>query len=187
VWEAWNGDTWARCELDQDETGGLQAFIPLAFHSDGNGMKNLPPPTAADDLRTLAVSRLMLDNVPHIKAYWVSMTPKIAQVGLRMGADDIDGTIIHETIYHAAGSGSPQGLTEAELIRLIREAGRVPVERDTLYNVVREHPRVAVPEAARPAAFRTRDVAGPPLGEDLPQIQGFPEGRPHRLVAVRRA
>jgi aminodeoxyfutalosine synthase len=132
----------------QDETRGLQAFIPLAFHPDGNGMKNLPAPTAIDDLRTLAVSRLMLDNVPHIKAYWVSMTPKIAQVGLRFGADDIDGTIVHETIYHAAGSRSPQGLTEAELVRLIREAGRIPIERDTLYNVVREHARAAMPESA---------------------------------------
>ncbi|WP_394831971.1 aminofutalosine synthase MqnE [Pendulispora rubella] len=132
----------------QDETGGMQAFIPLAFHPDGNGMKNLPAPTAVDDLRTLAVSRLVLDNVPHIKAYWVSMTPKIAQLGLRFGADDIDGTIVHETIYHAAGSRSPQGLSYNELVRLIREAGRIPVERDTLYNVVREHPKSALPEHA---------------------------------------
>ena len=132
----------------QDETKGLQAFIPLAFHPDGNGMKNLPAPTAVDDLRTIAVSRLLLDNVPHIKAYWVSMTPKIAQVALRFGADDVDGTIVHETIYHAAGSRSPQGLTEAELVRLIREAGRAPVLRDTLYNVVREYPKSAAPEAA---------------------------------------
>jgi aminodeoxyfutalosine synthase len=132
----------------QDETRGLQAFIPLAFHPDGNGMKNLPAPTAVDDLRTIAVSRLMLDNVDHIKAYWVSSGPDVAQIALRFGADDLDGTIVHETIYHAAGSGVPQGLREDELIRLIREAGRVPIERDTLYNVVREHPRVALPESA---------------------------------------
>ena len=132
----------------QDETGGLQAFIPLAFHPDGNGMKNLPAPTAFDDLRTLAVSRLMLDNVPHIKAYWVALTPKVAQVGLSFGADDIDGTIVHETIYHAAGSPSPQGLRYDDLVRLIREAGRVPIERDTLYNVVREMTPSAVPEAS---------------------------------------
>jgi aminodeoxyfutalosine synthase len=132
----------------QDETEGMQAFIPLAFHPDGNGMKNLPAPTGVDDLRTIAVSRLILDNVPHIKAYWVSSTPKIAQVALRFGADDIDGTIVHETIYHAAGSRSPQGLTYDDLVRLIREAGRIPVERDTLYNVVREHARAAVPEGA---------------------------------------
>jgi aminodeoxyfutalosine synthase len=132
----------------QDETRGLQAFIPLAFHPDGNGMKNLPAPTAVDDLRTIAVSRLLLDNVDHIKAYWVSSGPDVAQIALRFGADDLDGTIVHETIYHAAGSRVPQGLREGELIRLIREAGRIPVERDTLYNVVREHPREALPEAA---------------------------------------
>jgi aminodeoxyfutalosine synthase len=132
----------------QDETGGLQAFIPLAFHPDGNGMKNLPAPTAADDLRTLAVSRLLLDNVAHIKAFWVSLTPDVAQIALRFGADDIDGTIIHETIYKAAGTRSPSGLSYDELVRLIREAGRTPVERDTFYNVVRELPRAVMPEAA---------------------------------------
>jgi aminodeoxyfutalosine synthase len=132
----------------QDESGGLQAFIPLAFHPDGNGMRNLPAPTAVDALRTVAVSRLLLDNVPHVKAYWVSMTPEVAQVALRFGADDIDGTIVHETIYKAAGSRSPGGLTVEQLVRLIHEAGRVPVERDTFYNVVREYPRAALPEAA---------------------------------------
>lgn len=137
-----------RLRAFQDETGGFQAFIPLAFHPDGNGMKNLPAPTAMDDLRTVAVSRLVLDNFDHIKAYWVSMTPKIAQVALAFGADDLDGTIVHETIYKAAGSRSPDGLAVAELVRLIREAGRRPVERDTLYNVVREHEKSALPEAA---------------------------------------
>jgi aminodeoxyfutalosine synthase len=132
----------------QDETGGLQAFIPLAFHPDGNGMRNLPAPTAVDALRTVAVSRLLLDNVPHVKAYWVSMTPEVAQIALRFGADDLDGTIVHETIYKAAGSRSPAGLTVEQLVRLIREAGRVPVERDTLYNVIKEYPRAIVSEAA---------------------------------------
>src|SRR5208282_3633191 len=132
----------------QDETRGMQAFIPLAFHPDGNGMKNLPPPTAVDALRTVAVSRLFLDNVPHIKAYWVSMTPEVAQIALRFGADDLDGTIVHETIYRAAGSRSPSGLTVEHLVRLIQEAGRTPVERDTFYNVVREYPRAAFPEGA---------------------------------------
>jgi aminodeoxyfutalosine synthase len=134
----------------------LQAVIPLAFHPDGNGMKQLPAPTGIDDLRTIAVSRLLLDNVPHIKAYWVSMTPKIAQVALRFGADDLDGTVVHETIYGAAGSTSPSALTEAQLVRLIREAGRTPVERDTLYNVVREHASAALPEAA----FSVRERKG---------------------------
>ena len=132
----------------QDETGGLQAFIPLAFHPDGNGMRNLPAPTAIDALRTVAVSRLLLDNVPHVKAYWVSMTPEVAQIALRFGADDLDGTIVHETIYRAAGSRSPSGLTVDHLVRLIQEAGRIPVERDTFYQVVREYARAAFPEAA---------------------------------------
>ncbi|HEY4013541.1 MAG TPA: aminofutalosine synthase MqnE [Polyangiaceae bacterium] len=132
----------------EDEQPGFQAFIPLAFHPDGNGMKNLPAPTAVDALRTVAVSRLLLDNVPHVKAYWVSMTPEVAQIALRFGADDIDGTIVHETIYRAAGSRSPSGLTSEELVRLIQEAGRLPVERDTLYNVVKEHPRAVMPESA---------------------------------------
>jgi aminodeoxyfutalosine synthase len=131
-----------------DETGGLQAFIPLAFHPDGNGMRNLPAPTAVDALRTTAVSRLVLDNVPHLKAYWVSMTPEVAQIALSFGADDVDGTIVHETIYRAAGSRSPGALTVEQLVRLIQEAGRMPVERDTFYNVVRRYPRASLPEAA---------------------------------------
>jgi aminodeoxyfutalosine synthase len=132
----------------QDETKGFQAFIPLAFHPDGNGMKNLPAPTAIDDLRTLAVSRLLLDNVDHIKAYWVSLTPDVAQIALRFGADDIDGTIVHETIYKAAGTRSPGALAYNDLVRLIREAGRTPIERDTFYNVLREHPKAVAPEAS---------------------------------------
>jgi len=148
----------------QDETKGLQAFIPLAFHPDGNGMKNLPAPTAVDDLRTIAISRLLLDNVDHIKAYWVSLTPDVAQIALRFGADDIDGTIVHETIYKAAGSSSPGALGYDELVRLIREAGRIPVERDTLYNVVREHARAEVPEAALKPRERVRPR--------LPVVQG---------------
>jgi len=145
----------------QDETRGLQAFIPLAFHPDGNGMKNMPAPTAVDDLKTIAVSRLLLDNVDHIKGYWVSLTPDVAQVALRFGADDIDGTIVHETIYKAAGTRSPGALGYDELVRLIREAGRVPVERDTLYNVVRELPRAAVPEAALKPRERVRPTRLP--------------------------
>ena len=142
----------------QHETNGFQAFIPLAFHPDGNGMKNLPAPTAVDDLRTIAVSRLMLDNVDHIKAYWVSLTPDVAQIALRFGADDIDGTIVHETIYKAAGTRSPGALRYDELVRLIREAGRTPIERDTLYNVVREHPKARVPEASMKVRDRKRGL-----------------------------
>ncbi len=141
-------DHMIRVREQQDRSGGFQAFIPLAFHSDGNGMRNLPGPTGVDDLRTIAVSRLMLDNVDHIKAYWVSSTPKIAQVALRFGADDVDGTIIHETIYHAAGSSSPQGLAQEDLIRMIQEAGMRPVLRDTFYRVIKEYPRAIKPEAS---------------------------------------
>lgn len=132
----------------QDETRGFQCFIPLAFHNENNGLQRLPEPTAVDDLKTLAVSRLLLDNIDHIKAYWVSMGLDVAQLALRAGADDLDGTIVHETIYHSAGSDVPQGLSRAELVRLIREAGRIPVERDTLYGVVEELPRQDTPEAA---------------------------------------
>lgn len=120
----------------QDETHGLQTFIPLAFHPDNTPLQHLPWTTGMLDLRTIAVSRLMLDNIPHIKAYWQMLTPKIAQVALRFGADDIDGTVVEEKIYHDAGATTPQGMTRTELIRLIREAGRQPVERDTLYRPV---------------------------------------------------
>jgi aminodeoxyfutalosine synthase len=132
----------------QEETRGFQCFIPLAFHNENNALDRLPEPTAFDDLKTLAVSRLLLDNVDHIKAYWVSMGLDVAQLALRFGADDLDGTIVHETIYHSAGSDVPMGMTRAELVRLIREAGRVPVERDTLYGVVEELPAVEALEAS---------------------------------------
>ncbi len=132
----------------QDETNGFQCFIPLAFHNENNSLKQLPEPTAVDSLRTLAVSRLLLDNFAHIKAYWVSMGVATAQTALRFGADDLDGTIVHESIYHSAGSRVPMALSRDELVRLIREAGRTPVERDTTYGVVEELPRAELPEAA---------------------------------------
>jgi aminodeoxyfutalosine synthase len=123
----------------QDETGGFQTFIPLAFHPDNTNLAHIPKASGLMDLRTMAVSRLMLDNFPHIKAYWVMLGIKTAQVALSFGADDIDGTVVHEKIYHDAGSDSPEEITVAELLRLIEEAGRIPVERDTLYReVVRE-------------------------------------------------
>ena len=120
----------------QDETGGFQTFIPLAFHPDNTGLAHLARPSGLLDLKTMAVSRLMLDNFPHIKAYWVMLGIKTAQVALSFGADDLDGTVVHEKIYHDAGSDSPQELSVADIRRLIVEAGRVPVERDTLYNEV---------------------------------------------------
>ena len=120
----------------QDETHGFVAFIPLQFHPDNTGLSHVPKPTAFDDLKTIAVSRLLLDNFDHIKAYWIMLTPRVAQVALRFGANDLDGTVVEEKIYHDAGASTPQGLTHAELERLIRAAGRVPVERDTLYRKV---------------------------------------------------
>ncbi|HTZ75549.1 MAG TPA: aminofutalosine synthase MqnE [Candidatus Aquilonibacter sp.] len=120
----------------QDRTHGFQTFIPLAFHPANTPLSHLPGPTGLDDLKTIAVSRLLLDNFDHIKAYWIMLTPRIAQVALRFGADDLDGTVVEEKIYHDAGATTPEHLTRSELERLIRAAGRVPVERDTLYNRV---------------------------------------------------
>ncbi len=120
----------------QDRTGGFQTFIPLAFHPENTKLDHIPRPSGLMDLRVMAISRLMLDNFAHIKAYWVMLGIKTAQLALSFGADDIDGTVVHEKIYHDAGSDSPQEITVAELRRLIEEAGRVPVERDTLYNEV---------------------------------------------------
>src|SRR5207244_8982227 len=123
----------------QDETGGFQTFIPLAFHPDNTKLgetEKLQKPSVLMDLRTMAIARLMLDNFPHIKAYWIMLGIPTAQLALSYGADDIDGTVVHEKIYHDAGSEAPQEMTVAQLRRLIEEAGRVPVERDTLYREV---------------------------------------------------
>ncbi len=120
----------------QDETGGFQTFIPLAFHPANTPLQHLMTTTGFTDIKSIAVARLVLDNFPHIKAYWQMMTPKIAQIAQRFGADDLDGTVIEEKIYHDAGATTPQGLRRQELIRLIKEAGREPIERDTLYRPV---------------------------------------------------
>ncbi|MDP6519028.1 MAG: aminofutalosine synthase MqnE [Planctomycetota bacterium] len=118
----------------QDESGGFQAYIPLSFHPDGSEMAEVPGPTALEELREMAVSRLMLDNIPHIKAYWIMLDIPIAQLALSFGADDVDGTVVEEKIYHDAGATTPQSVKRAELVRWIEDAGRLPVERDTLYN-----------------------------------------------------
>ena len=120
----------------QDKTNGFVAFIPLAFHPANTGLADLPRPTGMDDLKTIAVSRLMLDNFDHIKAYWIMLTPRIAQIALRFGANDLDGTVVEEKIYHDAGATTPEHMNRADLERLIVAAGRVPVERDTLYRPV---------------------------------------------------
>jgi aminodeoxyfutalosine synthase len=117
----------------QDETGGFQTFIPLAFHPDNTEISHLLPTTGFDDLKNIAVARLMLDNFPHIKAFWIMISPRLAQVSLNYGCDDMDGTVLEEKITHEAGAITPQGLTLDYLVHLIKEAGRVPVERDTLY------------------------------------------------------
>ena len=130
-------DHMLRARALQDETRGFQAFIPLAFHPDNNQMRKLPAPTGTDTLRVHAVSRLMLDNIPHIKAFWIATGVELAQTSLWFGVDDLDGTVQEEKIYHMAGSSTPEGMTTNTLTRLVRVAGREPIERDTLYNVVR--------------------------------------------------
>ncbi len=141
----------------QDETGGFNAFIPLAYHPENNYMGLKYHTTGLDDLRHIAAARLVLDNVPHVKAYWVMITPKLAQVALRFGADDLDGTIVEEHIYHMAGASTDQQLTRAELERIVRLAGFVPVERDTLYNPI-------APLAAAPAASASSPVPATAAG-----------------------
>jgi aminodeoxyfutalosine synthase len=156
-------DHMLRLRALQEETGGFQTFIPLAFHPDGNKMAKLPGPTGVDDLRTYAVGRLMLHNIPHIKAYWVMIGIKTAQIAQSFGVDDIDGTVQEEKIYHMAGADTPQALTRTKLVRLIREAGRTAVERDTLYNVLWEDdgeklPEVRVPHASMPFSHQRLPV-----------------------------
>jgi aminodeoxyfutalosine synthase len=140
----------------QDHTRGFVAFIPLAFHPDNTALSHLPKTTGFDDLKTIAVSRLLLDNFDHIKAYWIMLTPRIAQIALRFGANDMDGTVVEEKIYHDAGATTPQGLSRAELERLIRAAGRTPVERDTLYRPV-DRSKMP-PPAPRPDVTLTLNV-----------------------------
>lgn len=117
----------------QDRTGGFVTFIPLAFHPENTHLDFLSPTTGQLDLRTLAVSRLMLDNFPHVKAFWIMITPRIAQLSLGMGADDMDGTVVEEKITHAAGACTDQIFHRQTIVDMIREAGRSPMERDTLY------------------------------------------------------
>jgi aminodeoxyfutalosine synthase len=129
-------DHMLRARALQDETGGFQAFIPLAFHPDNNQMRKLPAPSAADTLRVHAVARLMCDNIDHLKAFWIATGVEIAQTALWFGADDLDGTVQEEKIYHMAGSPTPTAMSTRQIERLIRAAGREPIERDTLYNIV---------------------------------------------------
>ncbi|WP_146529880.1 aminofutalosine synthase MqnE [Novipirellula artificiosorum] len=120
----------------QDETGGFQVFIPLAFHPENTKLSDIRKPSALMDLRTIAISRLMLDNIQHIKAYWIMLGVETAQTALAYGADDLDGTVRHELIYHDAGATTPECLSIDKIRGLISEAGREPVERDTIYRRV---------------------------------------------------
>jgi aminodeoxyfutalosine synthase len=129
-------DHLTRLRALQDETNGFVTFIPLAFHPAHTALSHLSTTSGFDDLKQIAISRLMLDNIPHIKAYWIMMTPSVAQIAQRFGANDIDGTVVEEKIYHDAGATTAQHLRRQDLLRLIREAGREPVERDTSYRPV---------------------------------------------------
>ena len=134
----------------QDETHGFVAFIPLAFHPENTALSHIPKPTGYADLRNIAVSRLLLDNFEHIKAYWIMLSPSIAQIAQRFGANDLDGTVVEEKIYHDAGAKTSEFTPRAELERLIRAAGRIPVERDTLYNKVDRSKLPPLPVATPP-------------------------------------
>ena len=143
-------DHLVRLRALQDETGGFQTFIPLAFHPDNTKLDHIKKPSSLMDLRTMAVSRLMLDNIAHMKAYWIMLGVGTAQTALAYGADDIDGTVRHELIYHDAGAETPEILSVDDIRNLIIETGREPIERDTLYHrVVRDGTRW---EASEPVA-----------------------------------
>src|SRR3989441_10996164 len=141
----------------QEETHGFVAFIPLAFHPENTALSHLPKTSGFADLKNIAVSRLLLDNFDHIKAYWIMLTPRIAQIALRFGANDIDGTVVEEKIYHDAGATTPQFTPRAELERLIRAAGRVPVDRDTLYRPI-DRSKMPPPPGPRPDVTLTLNV-----------------------------
>jgi aminodeoxyfutalosine synthase len=132
-------DHMRRLRMLQDETGGFQVFIPLSFQKENNPLGHLKNPMSGgvDDLMTLAIARLYLDNFANVKAYWVMLGEKIAQTSLCFGVNDLDGTVVEEKIGHDAGAGSPQLMTKDDIVSLISKAGRCPVERDTLYNVIR--------------------------------------------------
>jgi aminodeoxyfutalosine synthase len=134
----------------QDETHGFVTFIPLAFHPDNTALSHIPKPTGYDDLRNIAVARLLLDNFDHIKAYWIMLSPSMAQIAQRFGANDLDGTVAEEKIYHDAGAKTAEFTPRAELERLIRAAGRVPVERDTQYRPVDRSKMPPLQATARP-------------------------------------
>jgi aminodeoxyfutalosine synthase len=136
----------------QDETGGFTGLIPLAFHPENTPLAYLPATSGQLDLRVIAVSRLLLDNFAHVKAYWIQIGTKLAQVALFFGADDLVGTVVDETITHAAGATTASGMSRTDFERLIRESGREPFERDAEYRrVVRSAGSLPVPRNLPPA------------------------------------
>ncbi len=139
----------------QDETRGFTAFIPLPFHAENNKLSHIPEPTGFENLRNLAIARLYLDNFDHIKCYWINHSLKLAQISLSHGVDDLDGTVLEEKIYHMAGAKTPQEQTASELVKAIREAGRIPVQRDSLYN------EIARPKDEKPAAAPDETTLSP--------------------------
>ena len=146
----------------QDETHGFVGFVPLPYQPENNGIPIEHPPTGFDSLRTIAVSRIYLDNFDHITAYWVGMGLKLAQVALSYGADDLHGTILEEHIFHMAGAKSPQLQTEGELLKAIREAGRIPVQRDTFYQPIRVWDQAPASNSAingQPSGILQRNLA----------------------------
>jgi aminodeoxyfutalosine synthase len=145
-------DHMMRLRALQDETGGFNCFIPLAYHPENNYLGLKYHTTGTEDLRHLATARLVLDNIPHVKAYWVMVTPKLAQVAMSFGADDVDGTVVEETIYHMAGAETDQSLSRGELERILRDAGFTPVERDTLYHPIVRDAGLRAPSAATVAS-----------------------------------
>jgi aminodeoxyfutalosine synthase len=132
-------DHLVRLREQQDRTGGFLAFIPLAFHPANTELEDLPSTTGFDDLKTLAIARLMLDNIPHVKAFWIMLGLKIAQLSIAFGVDDLDGTVVEEKITHMAGATTPEALSKDDLVSMIAETGHVPFERDTMYRIVKAY------------------------------------------------
>jgi len=140
----------------QDETHGFVGFVPLAYHPQDNDIPVEHAPTGFDSLRTIAISRVYLDNFDHITAYWIGLGIKLAQIALSYGADDLHGTIIEEHIFHMAGATSPQLQTEADMIKAIREAGRTPVQRDTFYQPIKVLAEGPQKNGEEPASIGTK-------------------------------
>jgi aminodeoxyfutalosine synthase len=151
----------------QDKTGGFLAFIPLAFHPANTELADLPATTGFDDLKTLAVARLMLDNIPHVKAFWIMLGLKIAQISTAFGVDDLDGTVVEERITHMAGATTPEALSKEDLVGMIAETGHTAVERDTLYRIV----KLYSPESES-APWNAGPIGAPPLVGVFPKDLG---------------